>query len=110
MTAQGASTRDLPSELSAITRLRAWHCGLGVSTLPAFTNLQHLALASNNAPSSSPEIASLLQLTHLHLASGYATDAMLGAVAGMTCLQELRGCHTQLQGWRPCRSPSPSCV
>lgn len=89
-----AAATDLPPELCAITRLRLWDCSVGLSTLPAFTNLQHLALRGSanpqETPSSSPEFSGLVHLTHLHLAGGYAQDAVLGSVGALTSLQELR--------------------
>jgi hypothetical protein len=77
---------DLPPELSGLTSLRLWYSNVGLSTLPAFTNLQHLALAHSN---SSLDMSGLLMLTHLHLSDDCATDAALASVSGLTCLQEL---------------------
>jgi hypothetical protein len=94
---QGPTATALPPELSAITHLRLWKCHVGLSTLPAFTNLQHLAMCSSSDPDSPqktfcslPEVSSLVHLTHLHLAGGYDHDTVLGSVGAMTSLQELR--------------------
>jgi hypothetical protein len=81
-----AAATGVPLEFLGITHLRLWNCGVGLSTLPAFTNLQHLALYS----SSSPELATLVHLTHLHLSGWCANDAVLAPVSSMTGLQELQ--------------------
>jgi hypothetical protein len=86
-----AAVTDLPPELSAITRLRLWRCPVGLSTLPAFTDLQHLALRTSHPepPSRRPEVSGLVHLTHLQLAGGCAQDAVLGSVGALTFLREL---------------------
>jgi hypothetical protein len=85
----GADTQttppNLPPELLGITSLRLWSAGVGLSTLSAFTNLQHLALTVDG--DSSVELSSLPHLTHLHL--GCAQDAVMASVSSLTSLQEL---------------------
>jgi hypothetical protein len=87
----GANTQtavpDLPPELLGITRLELWSADVGLNTLPAFTNLQHLALAGMDV--SSRGLSSLLQLTHLQLSHHNAKDAVLASVSGLTGLQEI---------------------
>jgi hypothetical protein len=84
---------DLPPELSGITSLRLWFSNVGISTLPAFTKLQHLALcysdSSVNAGECSLDLSGLLQLTLLHLSHDCATDAVLASLSSLPCLQEL---------------------
>ena len=99
-----AAPAVLPPELSGLTSLRLWRAELGLSTLPAFTNLQHLALELGN---SSFDLSGLLLLTHLHLSHDCADDAVLASVSSLTCLQELHlgvGCYTDsgLAALPPC--------
>ena len=84
-----AAFPDLPPELSGITRLRLWDADVGLSTLPAFTNLRHLAIVPGRPQISSLELSGLLQLTHLRLSQAYAQDAVLASLTSLTCLQEL---------------------
>jgi hypothetical protein len=81
---------DVPPEVSAITHLRLWDCGVRLGTLPALTHLQHMVLSSSGLPSSrSLEVSGLVHLTHLHLSGCYARDSMMGSVGALTSLQEL---------------------
>jgi hypothetical protein len=81
-----AAPAELPPELSGLTSLRLWRAELRLSTLPAFTNLRHLALELG---SSSFDLSGLLCLTHLHLSNDCANDAVLASVSSLTNLQEL---------------------
>jgi hypothetical protein len=80
---------NLPPELSGITRLRLWGARVGLSTLPAFTNLQHLALTVGKTVDSSRGLSSLVKLTHLHMSLPSEHDTVLASVSSLTCLQEL---------------------
>jgi len=96
----------LPRELSALTQLELHFVYMQLSALPAFTQLQHLALVdcrysaagahalshnvTGDVKALQEALPGLQLLTHLHLGWVFAPDSVLAGLSHLTRLQQLQ--------------------